>query len=644
MSQIWSQFYPPKPTLTEKNLLDQSGKVFIVTGGYAGVGAEMVKILYEKNAVVYIAGRNASKADIAIKKILSTVPKSTGRLEFLQLDLDDFTQIKPAAEKFLAQEKRLDVLWNNAGVMNPPEGSKNKQGFEQQLATNCMSAWMFASLLRPLLVSTAQISPRGSVRVTFTGSLMAELGAPKGGVNLEDPNFTQGGGKSQLYGQSKAGNILIASEFAKRVKDDGIIVLSLNPGNLKSELQRYAGKVANTFNKILLHDPIYGAYTELFAGLSPNITIADSGKYVIPWGRFADLKKDLEASIKTKAEGGTGVAADFWVWIEDQTRQYISKVGIRFEAPRYLTATISPEAAAILRAYPKIPFASFLAPFLTTPSRVPGIRAQFQKAEDVVEEDLIARYKLQLSTIEITGVPVLVIKPPVNEYEGKIMLNVHGGGFVMGTARERNALHMASEMGITVYSIEFTLAPEAKYPVARDQCLNVYRQLAHEFNAPKDILAMSSSAGGQILLSALLMAQKENLPMPAGVLLYTPASDISGAGDSAVSNTSRDLLPTPFLLELVKQNYQGDVDSKDPFFSPIYGEFKQGFPPTIITTGIRDLMPSNSIRLYWKLRDIGTKVELFIGEGMVHGFTWEETLPEAIKVRKEVIKVLKELV
>jgi monoterpene epsilon-lactone hydrolase len=146
------------------------------------------------------------------------------------------------------------------------------------------------------------------------------------------------------------------------------------------------------------------------------------------------------------------------------------------------------------------------------------------------------------------------------------------------------------------------------------------------------------------MLSTLLLAQSERLPMPAGLVCFTPASDLSGAGDTAVANAARDLLPTSFSLELAKQNYQGSLDGKDPLFSPIYGEFQQGFPPIMITTGTRDILLSNAVRLYWKLKGTNTKVELFLGEGMPHGFNWEEILPEAVQVRKAVVNFPEALV
>ena len=91
---------------------------------------------------------------------------------------------------------------------------------------------------------------------------------------------------------------------------------------------------------LLLQTPIHGAYTELFAGLSPEITLDKTGAWskskiqfplrfadlafsVIPWGRFGTLRKDIEAAGKVKSEGGTGRGEEFWKWSEEQVRPYL---------------------------------------------------------------------------------------------------------------------------------------------------------------------------------------------------------------------------------------------------------------------------------------------------------------------------------
>lgn len=186
-----------------------------MTGGYAGVGLELSKLLYQKNSKIYIAGRSAPKAKQAIQQIKTIFPSSTGGLEFLPLDLADLSTIKTSVSAFLAREERLDVLWNNAGVMTTPPGSKSAQNYELQLATNCLGPFLFTRLLQPVLVKIAAGESPGAVRVLFTGSVVAQINAPKGGINFKDINHENGGSAQFKYGQSKVGNIFLAAEFTR---------------------------------------------------------------------------------------------------------------------------------------------------------------------------------------------------------------------------------------------------------------------------------------------------------------------------------------------------------------------------------------------------------------------------------------------
>jgi monoterpene epsilon-lactone hydrolase len=307
------------------------------------------------------------------------------------------------------------------------------------------------------------------------------------------------------------------------------------------------------------------------------------------------------------------------------------------------SSAISSEAARFLQNVPTIPFAGVLSPFIARPSRVPSMRAQFQKGEDVVEENIIAKYNLSVNTITLGDVPVLVISPPKPTDPSRIIYNVHGGGFMLGTARDRTALLFAAEMNMIVYSVDYTLAPEAKYPVAQNQCLTVYSELIQKFD-PQHILGLSSSAGVPLIIAVLNRARSEKLPMIAGLALFAPATDISGAGDSLTFNESRDVMPPILSLELVRQNYLGTADPKDPLVSPIFAEYGPHFPPTVMITGTRDVMMSGAVRFYWKLREVKVQVEILIMEGMWHGFNWEPDLPEAIQVRSAVRKFLQELI
>ena len=210
-------FNIPTPPLTEKNLPDQTNKVVVITGGYAGVGQELGKILYQKNATIYIAGRNADKAQISMNATRNLFTNSKGRLEFLLLDLADLTTVKNAVETFMSKEDRLDVLVNNTGVMRPPSDSKTVQGYEQQLGTNALGHFLLAELLVPILEKTAASAPANTVRVTWAGSLGIHMHSPPNGVSFDSNGAPELFEFQDLnYGQSKAANLLMSVEFARR--------------------------------------------------------------------------------------------------------------------------------------------------------------------------------------------------------------------------------------------------------------------------------------------------------------------------------------------------------------------------------------------------------------------------------------------
>lgn len=102
---------------------------------------------------------------------------------------------------------------------------------------------------------------------------------------------------------------------------------------------------------------------------------------------------------------------------------------------------MSPEAVAYLEAVPNFRVPEFAFRFLATPARVPAIRKQFQDDEDVIEQSLIVQHGLTVEHIEIAGVPVTRVTPPAVDPQrhGAIVFNIHGGGFVLGTGRERKA-------------------------------------------------------------------------------------------------------------------------------------------------------------------------------------------------------------
>ncbi|KAI0555555.1 short-chain dehydrogenase [Xylaria curta] len=326
-SSMWTQFFPPKPTFTEENLPDLTNRVYIVTGANTGVGKQLARLLYSKNAKVYVAARSETKANEAIQDIKKSHPSSMGALIFLHIDLNDLSSVKASAEKFSSMETKLHVLFNNAGVQNLNKGANTVQGYEHHLGINAIAPFLFTKLLTPILARTAQAeaSTPGSVRVIWVSSQGTELSGMKSiGLDIDNLDYHNDASDLVKYALSKVGNWMHGVEYAKRHKTDSIISIPLNPGNLTSDLYRENKEFGLRLAiKLMGHPAVEGAYTELYAGLSPDITIEKTGSWVIPFGRIGEIRKDLQEAARSKEEGGNGNAAKFWDWTEEQVKQYI---------------------------------------------------------------------------------------------------------------------------------------------------------------------------------------------------------------------------------------------------------------------------------------------------------------------------------
>jgi retinol dehydrogenase-12 len=338
----WTELFPPTPIFTEKDIPDQHGRVFIVTGANSGIGYEVAKALYNLNGRVYLAARSAEKVESAIKQIKADSPPpeqvvkaGKGELSFLKLDLSDLTTIKASAEEFLEQEQRLDVVWHNAGVMGPPEGSITKQGHELTFGTNVLGPQLFQHFLTPLCLKTAKIPgvKPNATRVIFVSSNAHRFSPVPDGIKWGDFDLKGETGfkaNGTRYAQSKAMNILQAHEFAKRFGPEGLVSLSVHPGGLKTKLQDNMPWLYNAALGWLRHPPRMGALTELYAGLYEGGGIdlklvedgGANGAHVIPWGRIGEIAPNVQDGL---SKGNT--SQRLWSKLEELLTEF-TKAGL----------------------------------------------------------------------------------------------------------------------------------------------------------------------------------------------------------------------------------------------------------------------------------------------------------------------------
>ncbi|KAF2727655.1 NAD(P)-binding protein [Polyplosphaeria fusca] len=326
---VYTQFWPPKATLTEQNIASQTGKVFIITGGSSGIGYELSRILYGAGGTVYMLTRTKSNAEDAIRSIeksFASQEKTTlGQLEFIMMDLEDLESVKTAAQEFTWKEKRLDVLYNNAGVSCVVD-KKTKQELEYQCGVNSVGHVLLEKLLRPVMTETSKSSPKDSVRVVWAASVLVDLNAPIGGVAIEKLD-THSTDITETYVTSKTGNWFIASEFSKREGHrTGVLDIAVNPGSYVTNVWRNTPWYLYYPFYWTLRYPIHGAYTYLWCGLSDEVTMKDAvaGRYATCDGRWhPGQREDLLLALKSEDEGGTGQAKAFFDWCESKVAPFV---------------------------------------------------------------------------------------------------------------------------------------------------------------------------------------------------------------------------------------------------------------------------------------------------------------------------------
>lgn len=239
------------------------------------------------------------------------------------------------------------------------------------------------------------------------------------------------------------------------------------------------------------------------------------------------------------------------------------------------------------------------------------------------------------------GIPTVEIKPQNITKARKDVAGffVHGGGFALLSAHDYNAYRMAHDLGVVVYSVDYSLSPRAQFPNALQETIKAYGAVAKKYDK---VLVAGSSAGANLLLTTILDARAKNGNPPAAAGMFAPSVDLRAIGDSYIANDGRDPLLNRDAANKFSAAYLCATPPTDPNASPILSDYSAGFAPTIIATGTRDLLQSDSVRLYWKLRDAEAAVQLRIWEGMWHAFEGVPHLPEGEQSMREVFGFLEQ--
>jgi NAD(P)-dependent dehydrogenase (short-subunit alcohol dehydrogenase family) len=309
---------------TAASIPDLPGRTAVVTGGNAGLGLEIARVLAGRGVQVVLACRDLGKAQRAADRIRAQDERAS--LATVRLDLSSLASVRAAAEEIRAGYPRLALLINNAGVMELP-WEQTVDGCELTLATNHLGPFALTGLLLDLLLATP-----GSRIVT-----MSSQGHHAGVLNFDDLQFERGYRPAAAYEQSKLANLLFTHELDRRLRAAGAatIALAAHPGAVSTGLFRTRSKL----NQALLSRRLrminfwftqsvqMGALPALRAATDPA---AQGGEFYGPRRRFdTGCPARVESSARSRR-----VADQARLWA---VSEQLTGVSYRITAPSALT-------------------------------------------------------------------------------------------------------------------------------------------------------------------------------------------------------------------------------------------------------------------------------------------------------------------
>ena len=261
-------------------------------------------------------------------------------------------------------------------------------------------------------------------------------------------------------------------------------------------------------------------------------------------------------------------------------------------------------------------------------------------------DQLASGFGVSIEKGEVEGVTVYRVVPEKvhPRHADHLFLHIHGGGYVLngGDASVSEAAIVAASAGIPALSVDYRMPPEHPFPAAVEDVVSVYRHLLENRSA-KSIAIGGTSAGGGLSLAAVHRFIALGLDVPGAIYAGTPWADLTKTSDSLFTNEGLDRILVTYdgFLVAAARLYADGHDLKDPLISPVYGDF-EGFPPTYLITGTRDMFLSDTARTHRKLRAAGVVADLHVYEGVAHAdYLIFPASPESQDVFQEVSSFFK---
>jgi epsilon-lactone hydrolase len=267
------------------------------------------------------------------------------------------------------------------------------------------------------------------------------------------------------------------------------------------------------------------------------------------------------------------------------------------------------------------------------------------RAEQV--QQLLTRYPVSIRPEEMGGVQTDVVEPksgvaPRNRH--RVLINLHGGGFVFGARYEGQiaSIPIASLGQVRVVTVDYRMGPEHRFPAASEDVAKVYQALLRDYD-PRHIGIYGCSSGALLTAQSVAWFNAHGLPQPGAVALEGGGALADVHGDSYYfSQLAAGQTPKPppgkFALPYLL-HYFGEDDLRKPLASPaLHPDVLERFPPTLVLTASRDIFLSGAVVTHRELSKAGVSAELLVWEGVGHCFSYDSDLPESREAHQLLIR------
>ena len=187
---------------------------------------------------------------------------------------------------------------------------------------------------------------------------------------------------------------------------------------------------------------------------------------------------------------------------------------------------------------------------------------------------------------------------------------------------------ISSTLGVTVFGVDYRLAPENPWPAAVEDAVAIWRALPALGLDPTHVVVAGDSAGGGLTMALLLELKSGGDAMPAGAVTFSPWADLTCSGGSVRSRAEADPMIQPGSLDAMAAHYVGNADARSPTISPLFGDLA-GVPPLLIQVGGDEVLLDDAVRLHENAKAMGTESALHVFDGAFHVFQAMPMLPEA---------------